>query len=86
MVRLITNILPQSETTSVNRTHVTEVVAGESPVAKLAIQAVQVLTVQLKRLAAVQAEAVCRRGDGVLLQVSNFAGLRETRQFLVGRR
>ena len=69
------NILAQSETSRVNRTYVAEVVAGVSTVAELLIQPVRVLAVQLERLAAVQAEAVRRRGDSVRPHVSRYAGL-----------
>ena len=70
----------------VTPTHVTEVGAGERPLAQLVIQPVQVGAVKLENLAAVQAEFVRRRGDVFTLPAFDRAGLRQARQFLLGRR
>lgn len=68
--------------------HITEVVSGEGPLAKLVAKLVEFRAKQLEHLAAVQAELVRRRGDvgptiasGSLLATWN-TRLREAGQFL----
>ena len=72
----------QARYTIVAQTHVAEVVTGESPLAELAIKLVQVPSVQLEHLTAVQAEVVRRGGDVISSCIIHNAGLREARQFL----
>ena len=57
----------QARYTIVAQTHVAEVVTGESPLAELAIKLVQVPSVQLEHLTAVEAEVVRRRRDVICL-------------------
>ena len=68
--------------TDVSQTHVAEVVAGESSLAELAIQLVQIPPVQLEHLTTVEAEVVRRRRDVILSCIIHNAGFREARQFL----